>query len=73
MVKALKAFRVYVIQYNIMAFVPSSSVKEILVQPNNERKRGKWIFKLLEYEPAHKANQDDQGERNSQISIKIKL
>jgi hypothetical protein len=50
LVKSLKAFRVYVLQSSITAFVPSSSVKEILIQPNSEGKRGKWIVKLLEYE-----------------------
>jgi hypothetical protein len=50
LVKALKAFRVYVLQSNIITYVPSSSVKEILVQPDNEGKRGKWIVKLLEYD-----------------------
>jgi hypothetical protein len=33
-----------------MAFVPSSSVKEILVQSDSEGKRGRWIVKLLEYD-----------------------
>jgi hypothetical protein len=50
LVKALKAFRVYVLQSNITTYVLSSNVKEILVQPYNEGKRGKWIVKLLEYD-----------------------
>ena len=50
LVKALKAFRVYVLQSIITTFVPSSNVKAILVQPDSERKRGKWIVKLLEYD-----------------------
>ena len=50
MVKALKAFRVYVLQSSITTFVPNNSVKEILVQPDSEGKRGKWIVKLLEYD-----------------------
>jgi hypothetical protein len=50
LVKALKAFRVYVLQSSITSYVPSSSVKEILVQPDSEGKRGKWIVKLLEYD-----------------------
>jgi hypothetical protein len=50
LVKALKSFRVYVLQSSITTFAPSSSVKEILVQPDSEGKRGKWIVKLLEYE-----------------------
>jgi hypothetical protein len=50
MVKALKAFMFYVLHSIITTFVPSSSVKEILVQPDSEGKRGKWIVKLLEYD-----------------------
>jgi hypothetical protein len=49
LVKALKYFKVYVLQYEITAYVPSSAVKEILVQLNCEGKRGKWINKILEY------------------------
>jgi hypothetical protein len=47
--KAMKSFRVYVLQFEITAYVPSSAVKEILVQPNCEGKRGKWITKIMEY------------------------
>jgi hypothetical protein len=50
LVKALKAFGVYVLQSSITVYVPSNSVKEIMVQPDNEGKRGKWIVKLLEYD-----------------------
>jgi hypothetical protein len=49
LVKSMKYFRVYFIQYEIMAYVLSSVVKEILVQPDCEGKRGKWITKILEY------------------------
>jgi hypothetical protein len=49
LVKDLKAFRVYVLQSIITTYVPSNKVKEILVQPDSEGKRGKWIVKLLEY------------------------
>jgi hypothetical protein len=49
LLKALKHFRVYVLQFEITAYVPSSAVKEILVQPDCEGKRGKWITKILEY------------------------
>jgi hypothetical protein len=50
LVKTLKAFRVYVLQSSITTYVPSNSVKEILVQPDSEGKRGKLIVKLLEYD-----------------------
>jgi hypothetical protein len=45
LVKAMKSFRVYVLQSDITAYVPSNVVKEILVQPDCEGKRGKWIKK----------------------------
>jgi hypothetical protein len=39
-----------VLQSSITTFIPSNSVKEILVQPDSEGKRGKWTIKLLEYD-----------------------
>jgi hypothetical protein len=39
-----------VLQFRITTFVPSNSVKEILVQPDSEGKKVKWIVKLLEYD-----------------------
>ena len=50
LVKALKFFRIYVLHSKILAYVPSSTVKEILVQPNSEGKRGRWIEKVMEYD-----------------------
>jgi hypothetical protein len=50
LVKALKAFIVYVLQSSITTRVPSNNVKEILVQPDNEGKRTKYIVKLLEHD-----------------------
>jgi hypothetical protein len=48
LVKDLKAFRVYVFHSNIIAYVPLASVKDILIQPDMDGKRGKWIAKILE-------------------------
>jgi hypothetical protein len=39
-----------VLHSSITTFVPNNSVKDILVQPDSEGKRGKWIAKLLEYD-----------------------
>jgi hypothetical protein len=61
-VKVLKSFRVYVLHSNIIAYVPSSVVKEILVQPNSEGKRGRWITKLLEYDLVIKPTKLIKGE-----------
>ena len=50
MVKSLKDFRIYVLHSNIVAYVPSASVKEILIQPDIDGKRSKWIAKILEFD-----------------------
>ena len=50
LVKALKAFRVYVLHLKVTAYVPSASVKDILVQPDIDGRRGKWIAKILEFD-----------------------
>jgi hypothetical protein len=50
LVKALKAFRVYVLHSRVTAYVPSASVKDILIQPDIDGRRGKWIAKILEFD-----------------------
>ena len=50
LVKSLKAFRVYILQSHITAFVPTTAIKDILIQGDSEGKRGKWIAKIQEYE-----------------------
>ena len=48
--KSLKAFRMYILQSHITAFVPTATVKDILIQGDSEGKRGRWIAKIQEYE-----------------------
>lgn len=50
MVKALKAFRIYVLHSKVIAYVPTSSVKDILVQPDNDGKRSQWLAKIQEFD-----------------------
>jgi hypothetical protein len=50
LVKALKAFRVYVLHSKFIAYVPLASVKAILIQPDIDGKRSKWIAKILEFD-----------------------
>jgi hypothetical protein len=50
MVKSLKAFRTYVLHSKIIAYVSSSSVKDILVQPDNDGRRGRWLAKIQEFD-----------------------
>jgi hypothetical protein len=49
-VKSLKFFRVYVFHSKIIAYVPSTSVKDILIQPDIDGRRDKWIAKILEFD-----------------------
>ena len=50
LIKALKAFRTYILQAKVIAYVPSSSVKDVLIQPDIDGKRSKWITKLIEFD-----------------------
>ena len=45
MVKALKFFKIYVLDSKVIADVPNATIKDVLTQPDNEGKRGKWIEK----------------------------
>jgi hypothetical protein len=48
MVKALKAFRTYVLHSKIISYVPTNEIKDILVQPYNDGRRGTWLAKIQE-------------------------
>ena len=50
MIKSLKAFRIYILQSKVIAYVPSGSVKDVLVQPDIDGKRSKWVAKLIEFD-----------------------
>jgi hypothetical protein len=50
LVKALKAFIVYVLHSKVISYFPSSSVKDILIHPDIDGRRSKWIAKILEFD-----------------------
>jgi ribonuclease HI len=50
MVKVLKAFRTYDLHSKIIVYVPTSAVKDILVQPDSDGKRGRWLAKIQEFD-----------------------
>ena len=50
LVKALKEFRTYIFHSRVISYVPSNSIKDILMKPNPEGRRGKWITVMLEYD-----------------------
>jgi hypothetical protein len=48
-VKVLKAFRTYVLHSKKFAYVPTSAVKDILVQPDSDGKRGHSLARIQEF------------------------
>jgi hypothetical protein len=50
MVKALKAFRTYVLHSKIIAYVPTNAIKDILVQSDSDGRRGRWLAKIQEFD-----------------------
>jgi hypothetical protein len=49
LIKALKSFRIYILHSKVIAYVPSSSVKDVLTQPDIDGKRARWIAKMIEF------------------------
>jgi hypothetical protein len=49
LIKSLKSFRIYILHSKVIAYVPSSSVKDVLTQPDIDGKRARWIAKLIEF------------------------
>jgi hypothetical protein len=66
LVKSLKDFRVYVLHSKIIAYVPSASVKDILIQPDIDGRRSKWIAKILEFDLEIKPTKLVKGQGFSQ-------
>jgi hypothetical protein len=50
LIKSLKSFRIYILQAKVIAYVPSSSMKNVLVHPDIDGKRSKWIAKMIEFD-----------------------
>jgi hypothetical protein len=50
LVKSLKAFSMYISHSRVIAYVPSASVKEIIIHHNLNGRRSKWIAKIIEFD-----------------------
>jgi hypothetical protein len=42
--------RTCILHSHVIVCVPNSSIKDILIQPSPEGRRGKWIATMLEYD-----------------------
>jgi hypothetical protein len=71
--KALKSFRTYVLHSKIIAYVPSSSVKDILVQPDIDGRRGRWLAKIQELDLEVKPTKIIRGQGLSKLLSKSNL
>jgi hypothetical protein len=50
MVKAPKAFKIYVLHSKIISYVPTNASKDILVNPDSDGRRGIWLAKIQEFD-----------------------
>jgi hypothetical protein len=73
MVKSLKAFRTYVLHSKIIAYMPSSYVEDILVKPDNDGRRGKWLAKIQEFDLEFKPTKIIKGQGLAKLQAKSNL
>ena len=69
MIKFLKAFRIYILHTKVIAYVPSSLVKDVLIQPDIDGKRSKWIAKMIEFDIEINEEDTDEPRFNNNINI----
>jgi hypothetical protein len=62
LVKSLKYFIVYVLHSKFIVYVPSASMKEILIHPDIDGRRSKLIAKILEFDLEIKPTQLVKGQ-----------
>ena len=72
LVKALKDFKVYILHFHTIAYVPNIVVKDILSQ-DPDGKRGKWIAMILEYELEIKPTKLIKGQGLAQLMAESNL
>jgi hypothetical protein len=66
-IKSLKPFRIYILHAKVIAYVPSSSVKDVLVQPDIDGKRSKWIAEMIEFDIEIKPIKLVRGQRLARL------
>jgi hypothetical protein len=67
MVKALKYFGTYMLHSKIIAYIPTNFVKDILVQPDSDRRRGRWLSKIQEFDLEVKPSKHVKGQGLAKI------
>eukprot|EP00253_Pinus_taeda_P011687 PITA_11687 len=49
LIKSSKEFKIYILHSKLVSYVPSTSVEDVVTQPNIDEKREKWIAKFIEF------------------------
>jgi hypothetical protein len=70
-VKSLKEFKTYILHSHIIAYVPNNSVKDILIHPDPEGRRGKWIAAMLEYDLEIKPTKLIKGQGIAKLMVQL--
>eukprot|EP00253_Pinus_taeda_P011791 PITA_11791 len=73
LIKALKDFRVYILNSHVLAYVPNAAVKDVLVQTEPKGRRGKWIATLLEYDVEIKPTKLIKGQGIAKLMAEANL
>jgi hypothetical protein len=71
MVKSLKAFRTYVLHSKIISYVPTNAIKDILVQPDSDGRRGRWLAKIKEFDLEAKSTKLVKGQGLAKLLSKL--
>jgi hypothetical protein len=69
LVKDLKYFRIYVFHSKVIAYVPSTFVKDILIKHDIDGRRRKWIAKIIEYDLEIKPTKLVKGQGFAKILV----
>lgn len=73
MVKALKSFREYILQAQIIAFVPHISIKYMLCQPEADGRWDNWLTKIQIYYMVIKPTKLIKGQGLAKLMAKTNL
>jgi hypothetical protein len=69
MVKDLKDFRTYVLHSKIIAYVPTNAIKDILVHPDSDGRRGRWLDKIQEFDLEVKLTKLGKGQGLAKLLV----
>lgn len=73
LIKSLKYFRVLILHSHVISYIPDDAIKIILVQPDSDGRRGKWIAKMLEFDLEIKPTKLIKGQGLSRLMNEMNI